>query len=161
MLAGYETTASALAFGIYLLGKHPHAQKQLLQEVDAFQVLLSPVCHDHNALCARMLKSLFAVSSYVSQLSSSADRGLSCQTSVTCIQCMAKAPPCNNACAVQCVRTGCVPSKACACLAACMMLKERPRPHHTQTSHTFSYCRRESFQSQFTLCRQHAWQSSI
>lgn len=38
LLAGYETTANALAFCIYLLGKHPHAQQKLLQEVDAFKV---------------------------------------------------------------------------------------------------------------------------
>ena len=44
MLAGYETTANTLAFCIYLLGQHPHAQQQLLQEVDA-----SRYCH---ALCA-------------------------------------------------------------------------------------------------------------
>ncbi|KAL3134381.1 hypothetical protein ABBQ38_006635 [Trebouxia sp. C0009 RCD-2024] len=37
LLAGYETTANALAFCIYLLGKHPHAQQKLLQEVDAFK----------------------------------------------------------------------------------------------------------------------------
>ncbi len=39
MLAGYETTANTLAFCIYLLAKHPHAQQQLLQEVDGFKVL--------------------------------------------------------------------------------------------------------------------------
>ncbi len=44
MLAGYETTANTLAFCIYLLGKHPHAQQQLLQEVDGFKVLTCIVC---------------------------------------------------------------------------------------------------------------------
>lgn len=39
MLAGYETTANTLAFCIYLLARHPHAQQQLLQEVDGFKVL--------------------------------------------------------------------------------------------------------------------------
>ncbi|DBA69441.1 TPA: hypothetical protein ACH3X2_012787 [Trebouxia sp. C0005] len=38
MLAGYETTANTLAFCIYLLAKHPHAQQQLLQEVDGFKL---------------------------------------------------------------------------------------------------------------------------
>lgn len=36
ILAGYETTANTLAYSIYLLGKNPRAQEQLLQEVDAF-----------------------------------------------------------------------------------------------------------------------------
>ena len=36
ILAGYETTANTLAYSIYLLGKNPTAQQQLLQEVDAF-----------------------------------------------------------------------------------------------------------------------------
>ena len=36
ILAGYETTANTLAYSIYLLGKNPAAQQQLLQEVDAF-----------------------------------------------------------------------------------------------------------------------------
>jgi len=44
MLAGYETTANTLAFCIYLLGKNPHAQQQLLQEVDGFKVLKCIVC---------------------------------------------------------------------------------------------------------------------
>ncbi len=44
MPAGYETTANTLAFCIYLLGQHPHAQQQLLQEVDAFKVLACIVC---------------------------------------------------------------------------------------------------------------------
>ena len=44
MLAGYETTANTLAFCIYLLGKHPHAQQQLLQEVDGFKVSNGIVC---------------------------------------------------------------------------------------------------------------------
>ena len=44
MLAGYETTANTLAFCIYLLAKHPHAQQQLLQEVDGFKVLTCIVC---------------------------------------------------------------------------------------------------------------------
>ncbi len=44
MLAGYETTANTLAFCIYLLAKHPHAQQQLLQEVDGFKVLNCTVC---------------------------------------------------------------------------------------------------------------------
>ena len=35
MTAGYETTASSLAFSIYLLAKHP---QRLLHEVDAFKV---------------------------------------------------------------------------------------------------------------------------
>lgn len=38
MAAGYETTATTLAFSILLLGRHPHAQQRLLQEVDAFKV---------------------------------------------------------------------------------------------------------------------------
>ena len=34
ILAGYETTANTLAYSIYLLGKNPEAQQQLLQEID-------------------------------------------------------------------------------------------------------------------------------
>lgn len=37
VLAGYETTANALAFCIYLLSKHPDAQQRLIQEVDRFR----------------------------------------------------------------------------------------------------------------------------
>ncbi len=34
ILAGYETTANTLAYSVYLLGKNPEAQQQLLQEID-------------------------------------------------------------------------------------------------------------------------------
>ena len=37
MLADYETTSAALAYCVYLLTKHPEAQRKLLQEVDGFQ----------------------------------------------------------------------------------------------------------------------------
>ncbi len=37
ILAGYETTANTLAYSIYLLGKNPGTQHQLLQEIDQFQ----------------------------------------------------------------------------------------------------------------------------
>ncbi len=37
ILAGYETTANTLAYSIYLLGKNPKAQQQLLQEIDQSQ----------------------------------------------------------------------------------------------------------------------------
>ncbi len=37
ILAGYETTANTLAYSIYLLGKNPEAQQQLLQEIDQSQ----------------------------------------------------------------------------------------------------------------------------
>lgn len=36
MLAGYETTASALAFTVYHLANTPAAESKLIQEVDAF-----------------------------------------------------------------------------------------------------------------------------
>jgi thromboxane-A synthase/cytochrome P450 family 3 subfamily A len=35
LLAGYETTANALAFAVYCLARHPEAEARLLQEVDA------------------------------------------------------------------------------------------------------------------------------
>ncbi len=35
ILAGYETTANALAFTVYLLACNPRAQQRLLDEVDA------------------------------------------------------------------------------------------------------------------------------
>jgi hypothetical protein len=34
ILAGYETTANALAFTVYLLACNPRAQQRLLEEVD-------------------------------------------------------------------------------------------------------------------------------
>ena len=34
ILAGYETTANTLSYCIYELGRHPHVQQRLLQEVD-------------------------------------------------------------------------------------------------------------------------------
>jgi len=37
MLAGYETTAVALTYCIYLLSKHPQAQERLIKEADAFK----------------------------------------------------------------------------------------------------------------------------
>ncbi|MEW5303741.1 MAG: hypothetical protein WDW36_006401 [Sanguina aurantia] len=36
ILAGYETTANALAFTIYLISRHPEVEAELLREVDAF-----------------------------------------------------------------------------------------------------------------------------
>ena len=36
ILAGYETTANALAFAIYLLSTNPAKRERLLAEVDAF-----------------------------------------------------------------------------------------------------------------------------
>ena len=44
MAAGYETTATTLAFSILLLGRHPHAQQRLLQEVDSFKVSWDALC---------------------------------------------------------------------------------------------------------------------
>lgn len=35
LLAGYETTATALAFTFYLLIKHPEVQQRLQKEIDA------------------------------------------------------------------------------------------------------------------------------
>lgn len=36
MIAGYETTASALAFTAYCVAAHPEAENKLLQEIDSF-----------------------------------------------------------------------------------------------------------------------------
>ena len=36
ILAGYETTANALAFTSYLLALHPHVQKKLQLEIDEY-----------------------------------------------------------------------------------------------------------------------------
>jgi cytochrome P450 len=36
LLAGYETTASSLAFTVYHVAKNPEAEAKLLAEVDAF-----------------------------------------------------------------------------------------------------------------------------
>lgn len=36
LLAGYETTANALSFTIYLLSCHPEAESRVLKEVDSF-----------------------------------------------------------------------------------------------------------------------------
>ena len=36
LLAGYETTANALSFAIYLLSAHPEKEAKLLAEVDGF-----------------------------------------------------------------------------------------------------------------------------
>ena len=43
MLAGYETTAVALAQCIYQLCKHPEAQAKLLREVDSFK---AQICYE-------------------------------------------------------------------------------------------------------------------
>ena len=37
MLAGYETTAVAITYCIYLVSKHPQVQQKLLQEVEKFK----------------------------------------------------------------------------------------------------------------------------
>jgi cytochrome P450 len=36
ILAGYETTAVALAYTIYCLARHPEVEERLIREVDAF-----------------------------------------------------------------------------------------------------------------------------
>ena len=35
MLAGYETTSTALTYAIYILIKHPEEQQKLIEEVDS------------------------------------------------------------------------------------------------------------------------------
>ncbi len=46
ILAGYETTASALAFAVYHLAANPKAEARLLQEVDAFGRDAEPTYED-------------------------------------------------------------------------------------------------------------------
>ena len=59
LLAGHETTATALTFALHLLGKHPDEQQRVREEVDA---LLGdghrPTAEDYNALpqLTRVLK---------------------------------------------------------------------------------------------------------
>ena len=46
ILAGYETTANALAFAIYLLSTNPAKRERLLAEVDAFGRDRAPTLRD-------------------------------------------------------------------------------------------------------------------
>jgi cytochrome P450 len=46
ILAGYETTANALAFAIYLLSANPGKRDALLAEVDGFGRARVPTLHD-------------------------------------------------------------------------------------------------------------------
>lgn len=46
ILAGYETTANALAFAIYLLSTNPAKRERLLEEVDAFGRNRAPTLRD-------------------------------------------------------------------------------------------------------------------
>jgi cytochrome P450 len=36
LLAGYETTSTALAFSCWLLAKHQHVQEKLYREIETF-----------------------------------------------------------------------------------------------------------------------------
>lgn len=55
MLAGYETTAVALTYCIYLLSKHPQAQERLLKEADGFKGQPSYEQLDHFPYAAAVL----------------------------------------------------------------------------------------------------------
>ena len=69
MLAVYETTANTLAFWIYLLAKHPHAQQQLLQEVDGFKVLACIVCRSPLiSICTRPSGEIVSEPTHVSMV---------------------------------------------------------------------------------------------
>ena len=46
MLAGYETTANALAFSMYNVGRFPEVEKRILEEVDSFGRNKEPSYHD-------------------------------------------------------------------------------------------------------------------
>jgi hypothetical protein len=46
ILAGYETTANALAFALYLLSANPGKRDALLAEVDGFGRARVPTLHD-------------------------------------------------------------------------------------------------------------------
>ena len=46
ILAGYETTANALAFAVYLLTTNPAKRDRLLAELDAFGHTRAPTLHD-------------------------------------------------------------------------------------------------------------------
>ncbi len=55
MLAGYETTAVALTYCIYLISKHPQAQERLIKEADAFKGQPSYEQLDHFPYAAAVL----------------------------------------------------------------------------------------------------------
>ena len=52
ILAGYETTANALAFAVYLLSTNPAKRDRLLAELDAFGRNRTPTLRDLDR-CAR------------------------------------------------------------------------------------------------------------
>ena len=58
ILAGYETTANALAFTIYLLSSNPAKRDKLLAEVDAFGRARVPALRDLDK-CASVQARMF------------------------------------------------------------------------------------------------------
>lgn len=46
ILAGYETTANALAFAVYLVSTNPAKRDRLLAEIDTFGRTRAPTLHD-------------------------------------------------------------------------------------------------------------------
>ena len=59
LLAGYETTANALAFATYLLAINPKKEEAMVAEIDAFGAGLTPTYDDLQKVLLRSTLSIF------------------------------------------------------------------------------------------------------
>ena len=59
LLAGYETTANALAFATYLLAINPKKEEAMVAEIDAFGAGLTPTYDDLQKVLLSSTPSIF------------------------------------------------------------------------------------------------------